>query len=284
MPSGSRRRAMRGVAGELGVDVAAVALHVVLGRLAGHQRDVVVHAGVARAVVVLQQGALGGEGLPQVGVVVDAGELRVVRLVLQDDQPDVGDRAWRQVGGRRVTVARRETAEVGAWRGALARAIGNTVAMMAIEAAANAFAAGRNRERILLAVVMTQGIVTEGAASYDNRWPFVREPVNFRSPPRVTPDWRPEPQTAPVRRSAQSALLGVITTFRKRSSETSRSHETLRACPHPQQDFAERPSATSKSPLSPTAISALRRRGRIRELTTPTGPRTRAISTRTGSS
>ena len=47
------------------------------------------------AVVVLEQDALRGQRLPQVGVVVEAGEGRVVGLVLEDDQPDVLDLAGR---------------------------------------------------------------------------------------------------------------------------------------------------------------------------------------------
>ena len=66
-------------------------LRVGLRRLPADQRDVVVQAEVAGAVVVLQQHALGRQRLPQVRVVVQAGERRVVRLVLEDDQPDVLD-------------------------------------------------------------------------------------------------------------------------------------------------------------------------------------------------
>ena len=56
-----------------------------------NQRYVVVHAEVAGAVVVGEQGALLGERLPQVAVLIEAGESLVVGLVLQDDQPDVLD-------------------------------------------------------------------------------------------------------------------------------------------------------------------------------------------------
>ena len=71
----------------------AVALIVGHRRLAAGQREVVVEARVAGAVVVLQERALGRKRLPQVGVAVQAGEARVVRLVLEHDQPDVLDRA-----------------------------------------------------------------------------------------------------------------------------------------------------------------------------------------------
>ena len=71
----------------------AVVLHGVRRGLAGHQRDVVVHAEVAGAVVVGEERSLLGQRLPQVAVLVEPGEGLVVGLVLQDDQPHVLDRS-----------------------------------------------------------------------------------------------------------------------------------------------------------------------------------------------
>src|SRR5207249_3176104 len=75
-----------GRAPHVGVLDSAVQLNVLHRGLPGHQGDVVVLAEVARAVVVLQQHALRRQGLPEVAVLVEARERRVVRLVLQDDQ------------------------------------------------------------------------------------------------------------------------------------------------------------------------------------------------------
>src|SRR6202012_4959571 len=75
------------------VVVGAVVLDVGLRRLPADERDVVVLAVVAGAVVVLEQYALPRHRAPQVGVPVEAGEGRVVGLVLENDQPDVLDRA-----------------------------------------------------------------------------------------------------------------------------------------------------------------------------------------------
>ena len=96
------------VRAERHVGRAAVLLGVLLRRLPGDQRDVVVHARVPGAVVVLEQDALGGEGLPQIGVVVEAGKGLVVGLVLQDDEPyvlygpsgEAGNGAYSGGGGR----------------------------------------------------------------------------------------------------------------------------------------------------------------------------------------
>jgi len=80
----------------------AVGLGVDVGRLPGELRDVVVEAEVAGAVVLPQQLALAGEGLPQVGVGV-LHEGCVEGLVLQLDDPYVLDRRRREgaAGGRR---------------------------------------------------------------------------------------------------------------------------------------------------------------------------------------
>jgi len=82
----------------------AIGLHVLLGRLAADQGLVVALAEVAGAVVVLQQHPLGGECLPQIGVLVEPGERGVVALVLQDDQPGLLDGAGGEVACRDLQV------------------------------------------------------------------------------------------------------------------------------------------------------------------------------------
>ena len=76
-----------------GVVVGTVSLRIGHRRLTGGHRQVVVLGEVAGAVVVLQKDALGREGLPQVGVVVEPGERGVVGLVLENDQEHVLDLA-----------------------------------------------------------------------------------------------------------------------------------------------------------------------------------------------
>ena len=83
-----------------GVDVSrkvfvdrTVVLRVRLRRLAAHGRQIVVEAEVPGAVVVLQEHALTGQRPPQVRVLVQARERRVIGLVLKDDQPDMLDLA-----------------------------------------------------------------------------------------------------------------------------------------------------------------------------------------------
>jgi hypothetical protein len=94
------------------VVIGAVGLRVGLRGLATHQRDVVVEAEVAGAVVVLQQHPLFGQRLPQIGVVVEPGEGGVVGLVLENDQPHMLD----------LALAEAETVGVGFGRAAGERA------------------------------------------------------------------------------------------------------------------------------------------------------------------
>jgi len=95
-----------------GVVVGAVGLGVGLRRLTADHGDVVVEAEMTRPEVVLQQYALGGQGLPQVGVVVQPGEARIVGLVLEDDQPHVLDLA--RLNPKALALRRKE-ADVVAW-------------------------------------------------------------------------------------------------------------------------------------------------------------------------
>ena len=71
-------------------------MQVHLWRLARNEGDVVVLGIVAGAVVVVKESTLTGEFLPQIGALVEPGEVLVVGLVLQDDKPHVLDLA----GGR----------------------------------------------------------------------------------------------------------------------------------------------------------------------------------------
>ena len=73
------------------VVVRTVRLRVGEGRLPTGQRQVVVQRVVSRAVVVLEQDTLRRKRLPQVSVVVETRERRVIGLVLQNDQPHVLD-------------------------------------------------------------------------------------------------------------------------------------------------------------------------------------------------
>ncbi len=93
----SCRAVLRGRAGDYRALLVAVHRAVVLvGRrrtLPADHRRVVVQREVTGAVVVLQERALRRQRLPQVAVLVQPGERRVVGLVLEDDQPHVLDRA-----------------------------------------------------------------------------------------------------------------------------------------------------------------------------------------------
>src|ERR1019366_1427732 len=75
------------------VVVEAVSLCVRLRRLAAREREVVIEAEVPGAVVVLQQHPLTWQRPPQVCVLVQTGERRVIGLVLENDQPHMLDLA-----------------------------------------------------------------------------------------------------------------------------------------------------------------------------------------------
>ena len=93
------------VGAQIGVGDVAVGLQVEGRGLAGDQGGVVVLGVVAGAVVVGEQGTLGGQRLPQVRVLVESGEGGVVGLVLQDDQPHVLDVTGLEPGRRDALVA-----------------------------------------------------------------------------------------------------------------------------------------------------------------------------------
>ena len=93
------------VGAQIGVGDVTVGLQVEGRGLAGDQGGVVVLGVVAGAVVVGEQGTLGGQRLPQVGVLVESGEGGVVGLVLQDDQPHVLDVTGLEPGRRDALVA-----------------------------------------------------------------------------------------------------------------------------------------------------------------------------------
>ena len=93
------------VGAQIGVGDVAVGLQIEGRGLAGDQGGVVVLGVVAGAVVVGEQGTLGGQRLPQVGVLVESGEGGVVGLVLQDDQPHVLDVTGLEPGRRDALVA-----------------------------------------------------------------------------------------------------------------------------------------------------------------------------------